>query len=128
LRRRARCGLSSQHQGPQGAGRVQGAEVVILLGGFYGTFQAANWPRVTRVPLLPFYSFGGAAREVCAVESRRLDAVYGDRITKLRFDLVNRNLTEDEWRSHVGTVPYQETCPASDAAGDAGRQPPSPRP
>jgi WD40 repeat protein len=42
--------------------------------------------------------------------------------------LVNRNLTEDEWRSHVGTVPYQETCPASDAAGDAGRQPPSPRP
>jgi hypothetical protein len=76
---------------------IQNADVVILLGGFYGTFQAANWARVTRVPLLPFYSFGGAAREVYAVESRRFDAAYGDRITKLHYDQVLKSVSAD-WK------------------------------
>ena len=56
---------------------VANADVVVLLGGFFGTFQAANWARFAGKPIVPFAMFGGAAREVYGVESRRFDEVCG---------------------------------------------------
>jgi len=67
---------------------IQNAHAIVLLGGFYGTFRAANWARLTRVPLLPFFSFGGAAREVYEVETRRFDQAYGDTIPRIEYDQV----------------------------------------
>lgn len=41
--------------------------------------------------------------------------------------IVNRNLTKDEWRMHIGTMPYQKTCKAVDIPGEARHQLPPPR-
>ncbi len=72
---------------------IKNADVVILLGGFYGTFRAANWARLDRKPLLPFASFGGAAKEVYKVESERFNAVYSENIHRIDFDEVLRSLS-----------------------------------
>ena len=74
---------------------VGNADVVLLLGGFYGTFRAANWARLTRKPLLPFASFGGTAKEVYKVESARFDKVYAGKIEKLEYDSVLKSLSSD---------------------------------
>src|SRR2546423_985745 len=37
--------------------QVEQADVVILVGGFEGTFRAANWGRIAQKPLLPFTAF-----------------------------------------------------------------------
>ena len=75
---------------------IQAANAIILLGGFYGTFKAANWARLNGVPLLPFYSFGGASREVYIVESRRFSLVYEDSIQKIQYDQVLKS-TSNDW-------------------------------
>lgn len=67
---------------------IQYADVVILVGGFYGTFQAANWARLNRKALLPFASFGGSAREVHKVESARFDEAYAANIRRLEYEKV----------------------------------------
>lgn len=72
---------------------IQCAHAVVLLGGFYGTYSAANWARLFRVPLLPFFRFGGAAREVYAVESQRFEAAYGDTIRKIEYDQVLKSVS-----------------------------------
>ena len=71
------------------------ADVVILLGGFFGTFQAANWARFASKPILPFAVFGGAAREVYGVESRRFDEVYAPAIERIEYDKVLKSMTTD---------------------------------
>jgi len=76
---------------------IQSAHAVILLGGFYGTFSAANWARLYRVPLLPFFRFGGAAREVYAVESQRFEHVYGDTIQRIEYDQVLKSVSKN-WK------------------------------
>jgi hypothetical protein len=77
---------------------IQNAQVIILLGGFYGTFMAANWARLSRIPLLPFFSFGGASREVYAVECQRFPQAYGDTIKKIEYDQVLKSVSKD-WKS-----------------------------
>lgn len=74
---------------------VANADVVILLGGFFGTFQAANWARFAGKPIVPFAVFGGAAREVYGVESRRFDDVYGSTIERLDYDAVVKSMSTD---------------------------------
>ncbi len=76
---------------------IQNADVVVLLGGFYGTFRAANWARLDRKPLLPFASFGGAAKEVHKVESGRFASTYAGKISRLEYDQVLRSLSND-WK------------------------------
>ncbi len=76
---------------------IQNSHTIILLGGFYGTFSAANWARLYRVPLLPFFRFGGAAREVYNVESQRFEQVYGDTIAKIEYDQVLKSVSKD-WK------------------------------
>lgn len=43
---------------------IEEADVVILLGGYTGTYTAANWARQSNTPVLPVASFGLAASEV----------------------------------------------------------------
>ncbi len=74
---------------------IQHADVVILVGGFYGTFQAANWARLGRKALLPFASFGGSAREVHKVESARFDEVYAANIKRLEYEQVLKAISTD---------------------------------
>ena len=74
---------------------VANADVVVLLGGFFGTFQAANWARFAGKPIVPFAMFGGAAREVYGVESRRFDEVYGASIERLDYDAVVQSMSTD---------------------------------
>jgi predicted Rossmann-fold nucleotide-binding protein len=74
---------------------IRSSDVVILLGGFYGTFQAANWARLDRKPLLPVASFGGAAKEVFKVESGRFEGVYAEKIDRLEYDQVLKSLSDD---------------------------------
>lgn len=76
---------------------IQAAHAIILIGGFYGTYSAANWARLQRVPLLPFFRFGGAAREVYNVESQRFDQVYGETIRKIEYDQVLKSASRD-WK------------------------------
>jgi predicted Rossmann-fold nucleotide-binding protein len=74
---------------------IQNAHAIVLLGGFYGTFKAANWARLTRVPLLPFFSFGGAAREVYKEEVRRFAKAYGDAIEQIEYDQVLKSISKN---------------------------------
>ena len=74
---------------------VKNADAVILLGGFFGTFKAANWARLDHKPILPFASFGGAAKEVYKVESGRFDAVYAGNIDRLEYERVLKSFSSD---------------------------------
>jgi len=75
---------------------ISRADAVVLLGGFYGTFKAANWARIARKPLLPFAIFGGAAKEVYSVEAKRFDQVYPSHVPRDQYDRVLRSLST-EW-------------------------------
>lgn len=47
---------------------IRDADVVLLVGGYTGTFKAANWARVKDKPILSFTTFGGASEEIYQVE------------------------------------------------------------
>ena len=74
---------------------IRNADAVILLGGFYGTFKAANWARIDRKPILPVAIFGGAAQQVYKEESKRFDQVYAEHITRLEYEQVLKSLSTD---------------------------------
>jgi hypothetical protein len=74
---------------------IRNADAVILLGGFYGTFKAANWARIDRKPILPVAIFGGAAQQVYKEESKRFDQVYAGNITRLEYEQVLKSLSTD---------------------------------
>ena len=77
---------------------VRYADVVILIGGFLGTFKAANWARLEGKPILPFSTFGGTAEEVHEAELRRFDQLYSQKITRHEYDGVLKSLSTD-WSS-----------------------------
>jgi hypothetical protein len=93
---------------------VANADVVILLGGFFGTYQAANWARYAGKPILPFAIFGGASREVYGVESRRFDEVYATSVDRLSYEQVLKSMSVD-WvqlaRATVGLAEKIITTP-----------------
>ena len=63
--------------------QVQQADVVILIGGFEGTFRAANWARIAGKPLLPFTAFGGAAEKIYAQELNDFEQKYAGLSSRL---------------------------------------------
>jgi hypothetical protein len=69
--------------------QVQQADVVILVGGFEGTFRAANWARIAKKPLLPFTGFGGAAERIFAQELNEFDRKYASLVTRLEYEQLN---------------------------------------
>jgi hypothetical protein len=69
--------------------QVQQADAVILVGGFQGTFQAANWARIAGKPLLPFTAFGGAAQKIYAQELNEFDSKYAGLVERLEYEELN---------------------------------------
>lgn len=71
------------------------ADAVVLLGGFRGTYRAANWARIERKPILALSLFGGAAKEICLEEAKRVESVYGGGVTKQDYESVLKSLSDD---------------------------------
>jgi hypothetical protein len=65
---------------------IQLADAVILVGGFDGTYKAANWTRIAKKPLLPVTRFGGTAEEVYSEELDDFEIRYGSHISKGEFE------------------------------------------
>ncbi|HEU4455857.1 MAG TPA: hypothetical protein VFR81_22520 [Longimicrobium sp.] len=87
---------------------VRYADAVVLLGGFFGTFQAANWARLSRKPLLPFASFGGTAKEVYRVEADRFDEAYAANVDRLEYDEVLKSISRNWEELAARTVALAE--------------------
>jgi hypothetical protein len=68
---------------------VRESDVVILIGGFEGTFRAANWARIAKKPLLPFTAFGGAAAKIYEEEVNDFDAKYAGLVERLDYEELN---------------------------------------
>ena len=64
---------------------IQLSDAVILVGGFEGTYRAANWTRIAKKPLLPITRFGGTARQVYKQEYDNFDR-YRGRISKADYE------------------------------------------
>lgn len=61
---------------------IQLADAIILVGGFDGTYRAANWARIAKKPLLPITRFGGTAEQVYSEELGDFEVRYGGRLTR----------------------------------------------
>lgn len=69
---------------------IQLADAVILIGGFEGTYKAANWARIAKKPLLPITRFGGTAEQIYGEELDDFESRYSQYITKSDYE----NLTQ----------------------------------
>jgi hypothetical protein len=82
--------------------QVQQADVVILVGGFEGTFRAANWARIAKKPLLPLTAFPGAAAKIYAQELKDFDQKYSGVIDRREYEQLN-SLSRD-WPEQAETI------------------------
>ncbi|MGH6902290.1 MAG: hypothetical protein ACREIR_06075 [Geminicoccaceae bacterium] len=67
-------------------------EAVVVMGGGPSTHRVIHLSRMAGKPILPVTAFGGAAEEAFGTESARFDAVYGGRITKDDYAVLNTAL------------------------------------
>lgn len=74
---------------------IRYADAVILIGGFRGTYRAANWARIERKPLLPIALFGGAAKDICLEEAKRVESLYPGNVSKKDYEAVLKSLSTD---------------------------------
>lgn len=74
---------------------IHEADAVVLIGGFSGTFRAANWARIEGKPLLPVSLFGGAAKTICVSQAKSVEALYPGSITKQEYEAVLKSLSTD---------------------------------
>jgi hypothetical protein len=81
---------------------VREADVVILIGGFQGTFRAANWARIAKKPLLPFTAFGGAAAKIYEEEVNEFDEKYGGLVERLDYEELNT--VKADWSNHAERI------------------------
>ena len=79
--------------------QVQQADVMILVGGFEGTFTAANWGRIAQKPLLPFTAFGGAAEKIYREELNQFDQKYAGLVEPLEYEQLNS--VKGDWHEHA---------------------------
>jgi hypothetical protein len=82
--------------------QVQQADAVILVGGFDGTFRAANWARIAKKPLLPLTAFGGAAETVFAQELNEYETKYAGLVTQLEYEQLNS--VKSDWADHAADL------------------------
>jgi hypothetical protein len=68
---------------------IQQADVVVLVGGFDGTYRAANWARIANTPLLPLASLGGAAAKVFEQELGDFERKYAGLLDRMEFEQLN---------------------------------------
>jgi hypothetical protein len=81
---------------------VREADVVILLGGFEGTFRAANWARIARKPILPFTAFAGAAAKIYEGEVNEFDTKYAGLVDRLEYEELNT--VRADWATHAEKI------------------------
>jgi hypothetical protein len=79
--------------------QVQQADVLVLVGGFEGTFRAANWGRIAQKPLLPFTAFGGAAEKIYTEELNHFDQKYAGLVEPLEYEQLNS--VKSDWHEHA---------------------------
>lgn len=79
---------------------IRDADTIILIGGFRGTYRAANWARIERKPLLPIAFFGGASKDVCLQEARRVENLYPGNVTQSEYEAVLKSLSKN-WRQRA---------------------------
>lgn len=82
--------------------QVRDADAVILIGGFQGTYRAANWARIAKKPLLPFTAFGGAAAKIYDQELNDFDVKYEGRVTRLEY--AELNSVKSGWNEHAANL------------------------
>lgn len=82
--------------------QVREADAVILVGGFEGTFRAANWARIAKKPLLPLTYFGGAAEKIYDQELNDFDEKYAGLVTRLEYEELNS--VNDDWTEHAANL------------------------
>jgi predicted Rossmann-fold nucleotide-binding protein len=82
--------------------QVRDADVVVLVGGFQGTFRAANWSRIAQKPLLPFTGFGGAAAKIYDQELNDFDEKYAGLVTRLEY--AELNSVKDDLAEHAADL------------------------
>ena len=82
--------------------QIQEADAVVLIGGFDGTFRAANWARFAKKPILPVTEFGGAAAKVFEGEMDEFDRRYAGRIDKLDYQELNR--VKSDWKNRADVI------------------------
>jgi nucleoside 2-deoxyribosyltransferase len=75
------------------------ADVVILIGGWKGTFRAANFARIANKPILPFTAFGGAAQQIYAEEMRRFEEVHAGRVDRFEYEKLNE--VSSNWKQRA---------------------------
>ena len=81
--------------------QVAQSDVVVLIGGYEGTYRAANWAEIARKPLLPFAAFGGAAAKIYQRELKEFDKKYSARISRLEFEQLN---SIKDWPAHATDI------------------------
>lgn len=74
---------------------IHEAHAVILIGGFSGTFRAANWARIERKPLLPVALFGGAAKTICLSSAKTIEVLYPGSLRRQDYEAVLKSLSTD---------------------------------
>lgn len=82
--------------------QVRDADAVVLIGGFQGTYRAANWARIAKKPLLPFTAFGGAAAKIYDQELNDFDDKYAGLVTRLEY--AELNSVKDDWDEHAAKL------------------------
>jgi hypothetical protein len=65
---------------------IQLADAIVLVGGFEGTYRAANWARIAKKPLLPITRFGGTAEQVFTEELDDFEPRYGSRVSRSDYE------------------------------------------
>jgi predicted Rossmann-fold nucleotide-binding protein len=82
--------------------QVRDADAVILVGGFQGTYRAANWARIAKKPLLPFTAFGGAAAKIYEQELNDFEMKYEGLVTRLEY--AELNSVKNDWNEHAANL------------------------
>ena len=76
--------------------QIAEADAAIFVAGGEGTFIAANWARISGVPVLGVTAFGGAGSELYASEKEHLAQTFGSSITREEFGALNQDTTDTE--------------------------------
>jgi CYTH domain-containing protein len=82
--------------------QIQLADAVILVGGFDGTYRAANWARISGKPLLPMTAFGGAAAKIFEQEINEFDRRYGNKLDRLDYQELNG--IKEDWTNRANQI------------------------
>ncbi len=79
---------------PQVPEPIKAAEVLVLVGGYEGTYTAANWARLSNTPMLPVATFGLAAADILEDElnsplEANVNRLTEDELEKLKRAVAN---------------------------------------